>query len=121
MVLSSPIDFHDFHLLLLPERLASGNGLLAAQAARELEPLALRIRGTDNAYTYVPSSYGIDLLAGTETEWVVELDQDAWEMVVLGLESNADAFLLAAVADQSFDEGFLSRWGQVLHLMCYGV
>ncbi len=112
----SELDFHDFHLQELPRRLAAGHGRLAAMAARELPAICFRIKNTDNAYTLQPMPETIAIVAGTETEAVVELDQLQWQGLVGGGES------LSAMLD-SHHRAYgieLERWESVLKAMFYG-
>ena len=70
-----PIDFDDFHLRELPERLATGNGKLAAAYLTRCRPIAFRL-DDDRAYTYTATPEGIDVAPGdAEAETVVELSQ----------------------------------------------
>ena len=60
-----PIDFDRFHLVDLPERLAAGNGALAAADLEGVRPIAFRL-DDGRAYTYTPSADGIEITPGDE-------------------------------------------------------
>mgnify|MGYP000568322371 CR=1 FL=1 len=70
--------FHDFHLREIPKLLCAGNGLVAANLARELGSLSIQLENSDTAYTYCPRSHTIEIVAGTEGEITVEMDLDHW-------------------------------------------
>ena len=106
----SELDFHDFHLQELPRRLAAGHGQLAAVAARELPAICFRIKDTDNAYTLQPQPDTIAIVAGTEAETVVELDDSEWQGLIRGGPIPA----VLGDADLSI------RWESVLKAMVYG-
>lgn len=113
---SDRLDFHDFHLQLLPTLLANGNGQRAAEAARELAPLCVRLAESDDAYTYVPAADTIAVVAGTEAEVVIELDEASWRRWV-------DEHSSPLIADQQmvYDSGCgdNDRWHIVLTAMFY--
>lgn len=117
---SPEIDFHDFHLLELPRRLAAGNDLLAATAARELPAIGFRLKGTDNAYSYYPDSHTIAIIAGTEAETIIEMEQGAWQNLIYNLEKQAGLLTECNVVDQWGDVIDLKQWEQVLCAMFYG-
>ncbi|WP_101760399.1 hypothetical protein [Oceanicoccus sp. KOV_DT_Chl] len=81
------IDFHEFHLRDLPGRLASGNGVLAAMAARELPSIGFILKDSDHAYSYMPGSESIAIVAGTEAETIIEIEASSWQGLVHDLES----------------------------------
>ena len=114
------LDFHDFHLLKLPGLLASGHGQLAALAARELAPLCFRISGTDNAYTYQPGVDTINIVAGTEAETVIDIEQRSWQRLVYDPESAAGRLLADNPGQSVGDSKLLLLWEPVLRAMFYG-
>src|SRR3954470_2203735 len=81
------LDFDQFHTVDLPERLAAGNGKLAAPALEGLAPIAFRL--TDGrAYTYTPSADGMEIApsdAGAHT--VAELGVEDWHDFVVELRT----------------------------------
>ncbi|MBV8386716.1 MAG: phytanoyl-CoA dioxygenase family protein [Acidimicrobiia bacterium] len=73
-----PIDFDEFHLEDLPERLAGGNGKLAAAHLGRCRPIAFRL-DDGRAYTYTPTAKGIDISPGeADAQTVVELTHADW-------------------------------------------
>ena len=48
------VDFNEFHRNELPRRLDAGNAALAATEAARLRPLAIRLRESGEAYSYIP-------------------------------------------------------------------
>lgn len=114
------LDFHDFHLKQLPERLAAGNGALAAIAARELGAISFRIKDTDNAYTYKPGADCIQILAGTEGDTVVELEHELWQGLVHDLESAPGLLYAGKIGQGGGDQMQFVRWEPALRAMFHG-
>ena len=84
----APIDFHDYHERELPEQLRAGRGRLAAPGARDLAPLAIRVRESGEAYTYTAGAEEIRVTPGDSgAETVIEVDQAMWEGLVHDIES----------------------------------
>ena len=110
----SGLDFHDFHLQELPRRLQAGHGLIAARLARELPSLCFRLKDTDNAYTLEPMAETIAIVAGTEAETVIELDDTQWQALLAG----NDALSRLSGKDNSHND--LVRWDAVLRAMVFG-
>ena len=81
------LDFDAFHREALPDRLAAGNGSMAARAARTLTPLAFRLPD-GAAFTYRPDAETIRIVPGdADAETVLELDAADWEGLVHDYES----------------------------------
>jgi hypothetical protein len=84
-----PLDFHRYHREELPALLRAGRGALAAPGARALGSLAFRLPGGD-AYTYVPSASGMDVIAGDDAaDTVIELAAELWQNLVRELDAAA--------------------------------
>ncbi|NRA01121.1 MAG: phytanoyl-CoA dioxygenase family protein [Myxococcales bacterium] len=83
-----PLDFQRFHTEVLPDRLRSGNGVLAAAGARHLGSLAFR-RQEGGAYTYRPHETRIEILPGDDADTVIELSDEIWQNVVNELDAAA--------------------------------
>src|SRR5947207_914308 len=82
-----PIDFDEFHLHELPERLATGNGKLAAAHLARCRPIAFRL-DDGRAYTYTATPDGIAVAPGdTDADTVVELSQQDWNDFVWELKT----------------------------------
>ncbi len=105
-----PIDFDRFHTVDLPERLAAGNGKLAAPALDGLRPIAFRL--TDGrAYTYTPTADGIDVAPGDETaHTVVELSDQDWSDFVWEVRTCFALFYAERVSFPKGGFGLLTRW-----------
>ena len=116
----SELDFHDFHLQELPRRLAAGHGLLAAGAARELPAVCFRLKDTDHAYTLQPTPETIAIIAGTEAEQVVELDQSQWQAMIDDLKFSSGLMYGDQISHTDDSSVVLNRWQLVLRLMLYG-
>jgi len=81
------LDFDHFHREELGERLAAGNGAMAARAAASLGSFALRFPD-GRAWTYQVIDGEIALRAGdADAETVMELGPDEWEGLVHDYES----------------------------------
>lgn len=79
------VSFHEFHQVVLPERLSAGNGPLAHRALAGLGGLALVTPA--GSYTYRPTDTSVEILAGDDTaDTVITLGLDDW----LGLVSDLD-------------------------------
>src|SRR5262245_43270847 len=86
---AEPLDFHRYHRDELPSLLAAGRGALAARGARRLGSLAFRL-GEGDAYTYVPSEHGIEVVAGdAAADTVIELGLELWQNLVRELDAAA--------------------------------
>jgi ectoine hydroxylase-related dioxygenase (phytanoyl-CoA dioxygenase family) len=85
----APLDFHHYHRDELPPLLRAGRGALAASGARALGSLAFRLPDGD-AYTYVPSAQGMDVVAGdAAADTVIELSSELWQNLVRELDAAA--------------------------------
>ena len=83
------MDFERYHREELPALLAGGRAPLVARAARGLAPFAIRLR-EGCAYTYRPTTDGVELIAGDDAAAsVIELERSAWEGLVAELEAPA--------------------------------
>jgi ectoine hydroxylase-related dioxygenase (phytanoyl-CoA dioxygenase family) len=84
-----PLDFHRFHRDELPPLLRAGRGANAASGARALGSLAFRLPDGD-AYTYVPTAAGMDVVAGdAAADTVIELAPELWQNLVRELDAAA--------------------------------
>ena len=117
------IDFHEFHLIELPRRMRAAPGLAAACLARELPSLCVRIRHSDNAYTYTPQPHSIAIVAGTEAVQPLLLDEDEWQQ--LHADPQSLAAVMASLHREAVDDeektAFLQRWQAVIAIMYYAV
>ena len=85
----APLDFHRYHREELPPLLRAGRGALAASGARALGSLAFRLPDGD-AYTYVPTAAGMDVVAGdAAADTVIELSAELWQNLVRELDAAA--------------------------------
>jgi len=109
-----PIDFDAFHLVDLPERLAAGNGKLAAADLDGAKPIAFRL--TDGrAYTYTPTADGIDVTPGDDAaRTVVELSHEDWSDYVWELRSCFALLYADRLAFPSGSFGHFARWEPAL-------
>jgi hypothetical protein len=105
-----PIDFDRFHTVDLPERLAAGNGKLAAPALEGLPPIAFRL-SDGRAYTYTPTADGMDMTPGDESaHTVVELTAEDWSDFVWELKSCFALFYAERISFPRGGFGLLTRW-----------
>ena len=112
-MMNNDTTFHNFHLIDLPCRMAGEKGHRAAKFARELEPLCLRMRNSDNAYTYMPRPYSVEVIAGTEAEVEIQINEKQWQKM---LDNNGELISEYRSDDSknTFEFDFLERWQQVL-------
>ncbi|MEH6909909.1 MAG: hypothetical protein V7459_04915 [Oceanicoccus sp.] len=110
-------DFHDFHLVELPLKLRQGVGVLAAEATRELEPLCVRIGDSDNAYTYQPRAETVDIIAGTEADLEIELDQACWDQLRAGSIADTKIQRCFGVECGDVDNVSIAQWRVALQII----
>ena|GEM_PF-6773566 len=117
MLSLSDDDFHHFHLVELPEKLRLGTGILAAEATRELEPLCVRLRDSDNAYTYQPQPYTVAIVAGTEAGLEIELDQQSWRRWRGGVLTAAEIERYFAQGSNASTDLCVEQWCRALTIL----
>src|SRR6188472_3715283 len=72
------IDFDEFHTRVLPNRIARGNGALAADDVAHAAPFAVQVAG-GGAYSYVPTGDSVEVCVGDEgARTVIEFEPDAF-------------------------------------------
>ncbi len=109
-----PIDFDDFHTVELPERLAAGNGKLAAGHLARCRPIAFRLED-GRAYTYAPAPDGIELSPGAdEAQTVVEMTYEDWCDFVWELKTCFALLYADRIKIPTGGFGQLSRWEPAL-------
>jgi hypothetical protein len=114
-----PYDFHEFHRRVLPERLAAGNGALAAADAARIGPIAFQVE--DASYTYVPREGGIDVVEGdADAKAVVGLDLLYWQGLVHDLESAPGLLYPGRARRVRGDLMRFVRWEPALRAMFHG-
>ena len=105
-----PIDFDAFHTVELPERLAAGNGKLAAAHLERCRPIAFRL-DDGRAYTYAPTADGIEVSPGEDNaQTVVELTQEDWCDFVWELKTCFALLYAERITVPVGSFGQLSRW-----------
>jgi hypothetical protein len=120
MVKPSDIDFHHYHLRELPILLVARGGN-AALLARELAAVCLRLRGSDNAYSYRPQAFTIEIVAGTEADTVIELSLADWQALVAGEKLGPALFEFRGANNMFIDDGdYFNRWQLVIAAMYHG-
>ena len=110
------IDFDHFHTVDLPQRLAGGNGSLAATALTGVRPLAFRL-DDGRAYTYAPAPapHGIEITPGDAgAHTVVELAPADWSDFVWDLRSSFALLYADRVTFPRGSFGHLARWEPAL-------
>ncbi len=121
MISTSVWDFHDFHLFELPRRLANGNAVLAAEQSRELVPICLRWQHTDEAYTYVPGAMSVQIMAGTEADLLIELEENFWRRLLTpGANDSRELEQRASGSLDEWQKYACQRWAVVLRVMYHG-
>jgi hypothetical protein len=109
-----PIDFDRFHTVDLPERLAAGNGKLAAAHLQRCRPIAFRLED-GRAYTYAPTTDGIEITPGeADPQTVVELTHADWCDFVWELKTCFALLYAERIAVPVGSFGQLSRWEPAL-------
>jgi len=109
-----PIDFDEFHLAELPERLATGNGKLAAAHLARCRPIAFRL-DDGRAYTYTATADGFDVAPGDAgADTVVELSAQDWSDFVWELKTCFALLYAERIKMPVGSFGQLSRWEPAL-------
>ena len=116
---SGPLEFDRFHREVLPERLAAGNGALAAGDARKIGPLAIRTpRGT---FTYVPGADTVSIVEGDATaKTVIAIDDAAWQGLVRDLDTPPGLLYGGRVETVRGNPLRFVRWEPALRAMYHG-
>jgi len=108
------IDFDRFHAVDLPERLAAGNGGLAAAHLQRCRPIAFRLED-GRAYTYTPMAAGIEITPGeADAQTVIELTHADWCDFVWELKTCFALLYAERIAVPVGTFGQLSRWEPAL-------
>ncbi len=113
------LDFDRFHREALPQRLAAGNGALAARAAAGLGSLAFRVPD-GGAWSYVPAADGVAVVPGDAAETVVELSATAFAGIVGELETAPGLIYADSVRCACGDLMRFVRWEPALRAMFGG-
>jgi ectoine hydroxylase-related dioxygenase (phytanoyl-CoA dioxygenase family) len=109
-----PIEFDRFHTVDLPERLAAGNGKLAAAHLGGLRPIAFRL-DDGRAYTYTPAADAIEITPGDEdASTIIELAHQDWCDFVWELKSCFALLYAERITVPRGSFGQLSRWEPAL-------
>ncbi|MEY2452810.1 MAG: hypothetical protein QOD92_2384 [Acidimicrobiaceae bacterium] len=115
-----PIDFDQFHLVDLPERIASGNGALARVDLDGVRPLAFRLPD-GRAYTYSATDDSVAITPGHETaRTIIELEHADWCEFVWELRSCFALFYADRVRIPLGSFGHLARWEPALRAVFDG-
>jgi hypothetical protein len=122
MRLSVPaIDFDQFHRSELPRRLAAGNASLAYADLKEAPPLAFRIAGTGEGYTYVPSDGTVRVVPGaSDADTIVELGLNSWRELVCEYRTPIGLAYANKLTFPRGDYSGLSRWEAALWAIFMG-
>ncbi len=114
------VDFDRFHQVDLPDRLAAGNGLLAAADVGWLGPIAFR-RTEGGAYTYVPTDDSVDVVEGDEdARTVIEIDDESWQGLAQDFETAPGLIYSGRVSCPRGDMRRFLRWEPGLRAMFHG-
>lgn len=109
-----PIDFERFHTVDLPERLAAGNGRLAAADLIGARPLAFRL-DDGRSFTYTPTANTIEISPGDDdAHTVVALGHQDWCDFVWELRSCFALLYADRIAFPRGSFGHLARWEPAL-------
>ncbi|MEY2588841.1 MAG: hypothetical protein QOJ67_825, partial [Acidimicrobiaceae bacterium] len=112
--LFAPIDFDRFHLEDLPQRLAAGNGALAAADLEGVRPIAFRL-DDGRSYTYTPNADGIEITPGEDgARTIVELSHQDWSDFVWELRSCFALLYADRITFPVGSFGHLARWEPAL-------
>jgi hypothetical protein len=115
-----PIDFDQFHLVDLPERIASGNGALARVDLDGVRPLAFRLPD-GRAYTYSATDESVAITPGHETaRTIIELEYADWCEFVWELRSCFALLYADRVRIPLGSFGHLARWEPALRAVFDG-
>jgi hypothetical protein len=115
-----PIDFDQFHLEILPERLAGRPHILTASDRRAVRPIAFRL-ADGRAYTYLPADDGIAIAPGdADAHTVVALSYEDWCAFAWELRTCFALFYADALAFPRGNFGHLARWEPALRVAIDG-
>ena len=113
------IEFDAFHRGDLPQRIAQGLAVNAAQGASDLGPLAIRV--ANRSYTYQVAGDRIEILLGDEkADVIVELEHSSWEGLVHDLESPASLLYYGEARAARGDLMQFVRWEAALRALYTG-
>ena len=113
------LDFDRFHREVLPQRLAAGNGALAAADARQIGPLA--IRTAQGTFTYVPADNTIEIVEGdADAKTVIALDDDSWRGLASDLDTPPGLLYGGRVETVRGNPLRFVRWEPALRAMYHG-
>jgi ectoine hydroxylase-related dioxygenase (phytanoyl-CoA dioxygenase family) len=113
------LDFGRFHREVLPQRLAAGNGALAAGDALQIGPLA--IRTARGAFTYVPRDGTIEIVEGDAgAKTVIALDDDSWRGLASDLDTPPGLLYGGRVETVRGNPLRFVRWEPALRAMYHG-
>jgi len=114
-----PLDFDGVHRRVIPERLRTGIGRMAATDVAGVPSIALRLVD-GRSYRFTPDAGEIRVEAGNDAAAVVEMDEDAWRDFARELATAAGLLYgdrLRFVAGGSPD---LERWEPALRALYSG-
>jgi hypothetical protein len=113
------LDFDDYHRRVLPERLATDAGRIAARDLEGVAPIAFRL-ADGPAYCFRPARATIDITAGDDAPTVVELDARAWQDFVHELATWAGLVYGGRAHFVRGGPDALERWEPALRLLIGG-
>jgi ectoine hydroxylase-related dioxygenase (phytanoyl-CoA dioxygenase family) len=111
--------FRQFHEVVLPQRLAAGNGALAYADAARMGPLAVRVG--DLAYTYEPVDGTVAVRRGdAAAATVVELGPESWAGLAADLDTAPGLLYGGRVEVRRGNPLRFVRWEPALRAMFHG-
>jgi hypothetical protein len=113
------VDFDDYHRRVLPQRLATPAGRMAARDVRGVAPFAWRL-SDGRAYRLVPAEEGLRIEPGDRAAVVVELDEAAWRDFIDEIASAAGLVYGGRVRFAAGGHADLERWEPALRALASG-
>ena len=113
------LDFDDYHRHVLPERLATPAGRMAAGDVRDAPSLAWRFPD-GRAWRHVPDGGALRIVPGDDAAVVAELDESAWRDFVAEVATAAGLHYGGRIRFAAGGYADLERWEPALRALYAG-
>lgn len=119
--MTTVVDFDEFHTVTLPERIAAGNGRLAAADVASVGAIGLRLTESGRGYTYLPTDGDVAIVEGVESaRTVVDIDQASWNGLATDAETAPGLLYANRVTCTSGSPLRFVRWEPALRALYHG-
>ena len=104
-----PVDFEGFHAHELPRRLRDGASERVHWDVRGAPPIAIRLAGSNLAFSYIATSDDVRIVRGVvgDAEVVLEIPDIAWQDYVYEMRTRFGLLYSGAVR---FERGTFEQW-----------